>query len=92
MPPAFLDIVVAFALFRRSAINLTIYRDFDPKYHLAPFYRAQPHYYLCTLTATAMFASERGRYFKGHFHASVSQQEISSKKQTFPVVLERVLF
>ena len=31
------------------------------------------------------------RYFKGHFHASISQQEISSKKQTFLVVLERVL-
>ena len=49
MPPAFLDIAVAFALFRRSTINLTIYRDFDPKYHLVSFYRAQPHYYLALL-------------------------------------------
>ena len=32
MPPAFLDIVAAFALFCRSAINLTIYRDFDPSH------------------------------------------------------------
>ena len=32
MLPAFLDIVAAFALFPRSAINLIIYRDFDPQH------------------------------------------------------------
>ncbi len=42
MPPAFLDIVAAFALFRRSAINLTIYRDFD-SYHIKPLFIVRIH-------------------------------------------------
>ena len=60
MPPAFLDIVAAFALFRRSAINLTIYRDFDPKYYSTPFHRAHPHYRICTLTEANIINGESG--------------------------------
>ena len=51
MSPAFLDIVVAFALFRRSAINLLIIVTIRYNTAFTPICRAQPHYCLCALSA-----------------------------------------
>lgn len=34
---------------------------------------------------------EKGRHSKDYLHASISQQEVFSKNQTFPFVLKQVL-
>ena len=51
MSPAFLDIVAAFALFRRSAINLLIIVILLRNTVLPLFYRAHPYYHLLVLTS-----------------------------------------
>ena len=65
MPPAFLDIVVAFALFRRSAINLPIIVTLFHNTILSPFLSCAPtlsplrSYSWLSNTCTA--ASQEGR-------------------------------
>ena len=49
-PHPFLDIAVAFALFRRSAINLLIIVSILHNTAFPPICRAQAHYRLCALT------------------------------------------
>ncbi len=50
MPPAFLDIVVAFALFCRSAINLLLLSHYLPTLDFDFLTRAQSHYLGVILT------------------------------------------